>query len=237
MNNQIAKDLHLNDELLTSFQLIKMGFHEIQSLDLSNDFYHLPFQLLASGFERLMKCHICLGYLEKNKLYPDYKFLKKSGGKNGHDLVELKNTIINLYFQKNNISALIDDYEYLSKDKELNQLIFLLSQFGQYARYYNLDVVTSASKQSIDVTSLWSEYELKLIHAKSDLFNQLNDIQKNEKIYDNINKEIIIKLEKFSRAICRQFTLGNLGEKALQFSPVLFPFIKIMNSDLGKKKY
>ena len=237
MNDQIVKDLHLHDELLTSFQLIKIGFHELQLLDLANDFYHIPFQLLSSGFERLMKCHICLGYLEKKKAYPDYKYLKKSGGKNGHDLIELKNTIINFYFRKNNIPALIADYEYLSKDKELNQLIFLLSQFGQYSRYYNLDVVTSAAKQSIDVTSLWSEYELKLIHSKPDLFNQLNDINKSKEINDTVNKEIIIKSEKFSRAICRQFTLGNLGKKALQFSPVIFPLIKIMDSDLGKTKY
>ena len=58
MNENVIKDLHLYDELLTSFKLIEIGFGEFQNMDMENDFYHLPFQLLSSGFERLMKCHI-----------------------------------------------------------------------------------------------------------------------------------------------------------------------------------
>jgi hypothetical protein len=80
MKQKILKDLYLYDELQTSAKLIELGFGEFQNLDLGNDFYYLPFQLLSSGFERLMKCHICLGYYEQHNTYPNSKYLKSCGG-------------------------------------------------------------------------------------------------------------------------------------------------------------
>ena len=94
----ILKEFSMDDELRTSINLIELGFGEFQNLNMTNDFYYLPFQLLSSGFERLMKCHICLGYHEANNVYPDNKFLKQCGGGSGHDLLELKAKILNSYF-------------------------------------------------------------------------------------------------------------------------------------------
>ncbi len=82
MDKHKLKDIHLHNELLTSCKLIEIGFGELQNINLANDFYHLPHQLLSSGFERLMKCHICLGYYEKNNSYPKKHILKKYGGIN-----------------------------------------------------------------------------------------------------------------------------------------------------------
>ena len=87
MNKKVLKDISLDDELQTAIRLIELGFGEYQNLDSVNDFYYLPFQLLSSGFERLMKCHICLGHYENNNMYPNGKYLKECGGKNGHDLL------------------------------------------------------------------------------------------------------------------------------------------------------
>ncbi len=61
MNADTTKFLCLCEELKISRELIKAGFGGLQEIDMSNDFYHLPHQLLASGFERLMKCYISLG--------------------------------------------------------------------------------------------------------------------------------------------------------------------------------
>lgn len=63
MKEKILKDIYLVDELQTAVRLIELGLGEFQNLTLENDFYHFPFQLLSSGFERLMKCHICFGIL------------------------------------------------------------------------------------------------------------------------------------------------------------------------------
>jgi hypothetical protein len=237
MKQKIHKDLYLYEELLTSEKLIELGFGEFQSLTLGNDFYYLPFQLLSSGFERLMKCHICLGYLEQNNKYPDSRYLKKCGGRGGHDLLELRKTLLSVYFATHNIPALTEDIDFLSNDKDLDQLIYLLSEFGKYARYYNLDVVTSAAKPSINVKQLWEEYENNLVYSNPQLLKKLGDIELGKEVVDYINRQILIKLEKFARAICRQFTMGQLGKQALQYSGVLHPFILIKDDELGNRNY
>ncbi len=56
--NDIEKFMAIQDKLEASRQLIRAGFGELQEIDMANTFYHLPHQLLASGFERLMKCYI-----------------------------------------------------------------------------------------------------------------------------------------------------------------------------------
>jgi len=237
MDENQLKDLYLNDELNSSFKLIKLGFGEFQNLDLINDFYHLPFQLLSSGLERLMKCHICLGYFEKHGKYPEIKYLKKCGGRNGHDLIELKNTILSEYFNINGIPVLTLDNQFLKKNNELEQLIYLLSEFGKYARYYNLDIITSATKPSIDVQGLWKEYENKIVLNSPKLLKKLSNIELEREVHDFVTQSIIEKLELFVRAISRQFTLGKLGTKALQFSGIYYDFILLRDNEIGTIDY
>ena len=227
----------MDDELRTAIKPIELGFGEFQNLDLANNFYYLPFQLLSSGFERLMKCHICLGYYEANNTYPDNKYLRGCGGRNGHDLIELKNSILSSFFQVHNIPALHEDRDYLQNDNELEQLIHLLSEFGKYARYYNLDIITSEAKPSIDVRQQWEEYEANIITSNPQYSDRLGDIESAPEILEYAKREIIIKLEKFTRAISRQFTLGKLGKKADQFSPILFQFIMLNDINLGNRDY
>jgi hypothetical protein len=237
MNEQTLKDIHLYDELLTALKLIEIGFGEFQNLDLANDFYHLPFQLVSSGFERLMKCHICLGYHEKNHSYPSSKYLKNCGGRNGHDLGELKNNILKSYFSIKNVPVLKEDYDFLSNDNDMEKLICLLSEFGKYARYYNLDIVTSAAKPSIDVKSKWENYETSIVTSNPELLKKLENVECSKEVFAFIQREIIVKLEKFVRAISRQSTIGKLGDKAKQFSPVFYPFIMLRDEELGNRNY
>lgn len=237
MTEKILKDIYLYDELQTAFKLIELGFGEFQNLDIANNFYHLPFQLLSSGFERLMKCHICLGYYEIHDTYPDIDYLKRCGGKTGHDLIKLKNTIATSFFSTHNIPVLQEDLDLLKNDKDLEQLIDLLSEFGKYARYYNLDIVTSSAKPSIDVKLRWEDYENNLLTLNPKLLHELGNFETQDKIFYYTNRIILIKLEQFTRAICRQFTMGKLGKKALQFSSILFPFILLKDDELGNRNY
>lgn len=237
MNEQALKDIHLFDELLTAFKLIEIGFGEFQNLNSENDFYHLPFQLISSGFERLMKCHICMGYHEAKGSYPDSKYLKNCGKPGGHDLLELKNNILKFYSKTLSIPVLENDIDFLKNDKDLDKLINLLSEFGKYARYYNLDVVTSATKPSKDVKTEWEQYEVSIIQSNPELLRKLDDIELHKEINGYITREIIKKLEQFVRAITRQFTIGKLGEKAKQFSSTFFSFIKLRDEDLGNRDY
>lgn len=231
------KDLYINNELTTSFKLIKLGLGEFQNLDAINEFYHLPFQLLSSGLERLMKSFICLGYYEINNEYPDSVYLKKCAGRTGHDLNELKNKILSNYFRSNEIPALEADKRFLKKDPDLNQLIKLLSEFGKYARYHNLDIITSKSKPSIDIESLWRKYEDQIVISDPDLLKKLYDFELEKEVHLYVTQYIVSKLETFVRGISRQFTLGQLGQKARQLSLVYDEFTFLMDKDLGTIDY
>lgn len=239
MNSHIIQDLHLVDELTTSYKLIELGFGELQNIDAENDFYHLPFQLLASGLERLLKCHICLGYHEKHNDYPSSQFLKQCGGRGGHDLTELVQRVLADFFSTHNIPVLINDEKLLLTDTETQKLIKLLSEFGKYARYYNLDIVTAAAKPSDDVKQLWREYETQIVLARPDFVAKIHLLEYESEIRQYIQQTIIVKLEKFVRAISRQFTLGKLGQKALQFSPIYSYFITgmLLDDKLGTTDY
>jgi len=231
------RDICLYDELLTSFKLIRLGFGELQNINDGNDFYHLPFQLLSSGLERLMKCHICLGFHELHNAYPVGSYLRKCAGGTGHDLTDLKNKILSGYFNSKGIPALISDKNLLTGDSDLQKLVYLLSEFGKLARYYNLDIVTSAKKSSIDVKQLWQAYETNIILADSELSNKLGEVEYQKEIRTHVTQLVICKLERFVRALSRQFTLGRLGKKAQQFSSVYFDFIMLADSQIGTIDY
>lgn len=240
MTDDSLKDIYLNTELTTSIKLIRLGFGEFQNLGFDNDFYHLPFQLLSSGLERLMKCFICLGFHEINNKYPDDNFLKKSGGKNGHDLIELKRKILAEYFKKRNIEILKKDERFIKTDKDLNKIIHLLSEFGKYSRYHNLDVITSASKPSINVDNLWKEYETEVLLKKKSIFKKLlniSEVEDEKEAHSYVTQYIIKKLEKFIRALSRQLTIGQLGKKAQSFSTVYFDFILLNDDKIGTIDY
>ena len=112
MEDRVFRELMLSEELSTSVRLIELGLGEIQNLGGANNFHHLPFQLLSSGIERLLKCHICYGFLEQNERLPSFNELKNSGGRSGHDIQELLKEITQNYFEQP-VLALKDDYTYI----------------------------------------------------------------------------------------------------------------------------
>ncbi len=233
MITEAEKDIHLNIELETSVKLIKLGFGELQNLNAANDFYFLPFQLLSTGFERLMKCHVCLGFHNQCDNYPDSVYLKKLG----HDIIKIKSEIIDKYFNLYNIPVLQDDYDLLKNNEELNRLLSILSEFGKYSRYYNLNIVAGENNRTVDVIALWEKYQIDIVSSVQELKDKLYSIEATDEILNFVSRRIIIQLEMFTRALSRQFTLGKLGEKARQFSTVLYEFIVMKNDELGNNNY
>ena len=199
---------------------------------MSNDFYYLPFQLISSGFERLMKCYICLGHSEKYGEFPKPNLFKY---KLKHDLLKLKEYITENHFQENS-KALKEDLEFLKTDTDLETLIGLLSEFGQYARYYNLNVVTGEIEPGTNVKSSWEKYETHFA-IENGLLEDLLDFDKQSEVLNLIKRNIIEKLEKFTRALARQFTLGKLGSLAQQYSSIVYDFLMLNDSDLGNTDY
>lgn len=238
---ETVKKLHLLQELRNSIKLIKLGFGEIQKINMENDFYHLPLQILSSGIERFLKCYICLGFYEKNEQFPSFTELKSFAGNNGHGIIELKNEVIENYFllRHENDEFLKEDKSFIKDDIKLNTLLSLLSEFGKYSRYYNLDVVTSKRNPSIDVEQEWKDFETKLLKENQPIYKRFfsMDVKFSNEGYDYINSRIIALLERFMRGLARQFTFVNLGKLAKSFSGDIFFLLTIKDEDLGKNTY
>jgi len=228
--SETIRTMCLIDELETAHNLIVLGFEELQEIRMNNDFYHLPQLLLASGLERLMKCYFCLVYKAKNGQYPDTSFLKNLG----HDLQKLKQTLIDDYFPTNDIPILCDDLVYLREDPLLERIIHVLSEFGQKARYYNLDIVTGSRKPPIDPKREWEELE-KGLEDPTPYYDSIEALHRD--YYPQVNAKIIAKLERLFRAIAMQFALGNHGGKLKQMSPILIKSRNLRNDEFGTIDY
>ncbi len=230
-NKEIIKKLCLLKEFETSSKLIQLGLGELQNLDSGNDFYYLPFQLLSSGLERLMKCIICVGHFNLKGEFPKTSDIKT------HDLKLLSDQILKQYFKKDSPQALKEDFVFVFKNKSVKKLIFMLSEFGKLARYYNLDVVTGKDTSIIDVQSMWQEFETELFLNDKSLSKDFYDFEIQNENSRLVTSKIVILLEKLIRSLCRQLTLGNLGDNAKQYSTYYMDFITLSDSDLGNIDY
>jgi len=229
--SDLAKTICFQDELETALNLIKTGFCELQEMNSRYEGFHLPQQLIASGFERLFKCYFCLVYKARNGNYPDPGFLKKLG----HDLEKLKGILVDDYFSTNNRPQLCDDLEFLRNDSLLNSIIHILSEFGQKARYYNLDIITGSKSQSIDPQKEWEKLKTKFAEPNPD--TPFNYDAHEMDFLPRFNAEIISKLERMARAIAMQFTLGGHGEDLRQMSSTIAEFRNLRNEEFGTVDY
>jgi len=222
----------LIQELETARDLIKAGFGELQEIHLGNDFYHLPQQLLASGLERLLKCYFCLVYEARAGSFPDKAFLMSIG----HSLRDAKQKLIDEYFDANGRPLLIADLDFLHNDVLLDEIIGILSEFGKKARYYNLDVVVGSPNPPIDPSSEWERLETKIEDPGPYLTpNSMEALYRD--YYPRVNAKIVGMLERFVRAVCMQFTLGNHGGRLKQLSPSVFDFIMLKDEAFGTADY
>ena len=226
------KDLCLHDELDSAYKLIVAGFGNLQEIDMGNDFYHLPHQLLASGLERLLKCYICLVYEARHGSYPNTQTIKTLG----HDLVKLSESISQDFFATNGIQPLKDDHLFLTSDKLLKSILHILSEFGKFARYYNLDIVTGSTNTPIDPRNEWEILENQIEDVTPYLTEDAREALIRD-YYPRVHRQIIAKLERFIRAISMQFTLGKHGGKLLQYSSQLSSFRNLLDEDLGMTDY
>lgn len=227
------KYIALLEEFETANKLIKLGFGELQGINLDNDFYFLPFQLLSQGFERFMKAYICTGYYSVHNSLPNFLYLKKLG----HDLEKLLTEIKINYYNNYPPNQFLKDRNFLNDNKDLQELLFILSEFGKLARYYNFDLITDNSNISINPKELWLNFEDKLIFSKGILEKLVNPDTERE-VYQEVTNYIIIILEKFISSLSRQIIFNALGELGQQLTiGSFYDYGLLYEEDFGKTDY
>lgn len=229
----LKKFLSISDELDASCELIKAGFGALQEIDMANTFYHLPHQLLASGFERLMKCYILLVHAGSRGSYPNTVFLKSVG----HDLNELLQLVCKDYYGGKNRPLIKEEFDYLTTDRILHECMRILSLFGMKGRYYNLDVVTDeADPCLINPTEEWQDLESEIEDPGPYLSDQ-------EALYRDyfprVHRTMIAKMERLVRAVALQFTLGDHADPDRHLAQLWSTFgdFRHLDTELGTTDY
>ncbi len=206
MSTDFEKFVCLLDELETSHKLIEAGFGSLQEIDMGNDFYHLPHQLIASGFERLMKCYISLVYEDLNGSYPDMAYMRSLG----HDLEDLLQKICADFYGGKTRPLVQQEFDFITTDPTLQECIRVLSLFGRFGRYYNLDIVAGSPHSPVDPKSEWEAIE----SAIEDVTPFLGDMESlHRDYYPRVHSKLIAKMERLARAIAFQFTIGDHADK------------------------
>ena len=82
----------------------------------------------------------------------------------------------------------------------------------------------------------WNRIESTILQTRKDLLQKMNNNDLGN-VYEEINRELIIVLEKFARALTRLFTLADFGSFAKQVSPLVYDYLMLMDKELGQKKY
>ena len=229
----VLKFLCLLEALETSHELIKSGFGHLQEIDMTNTFYHLPHQLIASGLERLMECYISLVYDGQHGSYPDKKCMLSLG----HNLEDLLERICADFYGGNARPFVQSEFDFITTDRVLQECIRILSLFGKKGRYYNLDVVTGAVETPIDPKEEWRELESRV----EDATPFLNDPEALHRDYfPRVHSGLIAKMERLVRAIAMQFTIGDHADQSgrlSQMSVVYTHFRNLRDEQLGTIDY
>ena len=237
MSDNLQRKFALDQELFDSVRLIKAGLGQVQCISMGNDFYHLPLLTLASGFERFMKVTLCFRIIDKTGDFPKTNDIP--AGRKGHDLILLLEKIRDECFLQdylNNVPVAPSDLDYLQSE-ELTSFLTILSNFGQSARYYNLDLIIGRNPSTQDPEHEWQNLETKITMSRPKLFNELRSTPSSEKLYEEINTEIVIRLERFARAISRLYTIGRIGKEAKMHLGKIKDFLHLVDENLGKNKY
>jgi hypothetical protein len=142
--------------------LIAQGLTSLRSANVNKKGdYYAAFFGLSIGLERLLKVIIILDYMARNDLRaPTGLMVKKSGGRSGHDLLELlKNTcLITTKAAAHPLASLVpSSLEY--------EIIKHLSDFGESCgRYANLEALASGHAQ-LDPLCEWKTIVVKILET------------------------------------------------------------------------
>ena len=227
MTDRVNQELALTDELKMSATLIKQGFGELQEMQFENVFYYVPHQLLASGFERVMKCYLILMHELNHGEFPDLKRLKYYG----HDLCSLKDKVLEVCEIIKDTPLLKEDYSFVKNDNLLQDALDILSEFGKHARYYNLNVVTGCEQDPISPDSEWEGLQSSLVDFAYD------EMEQSLEFASKANCIIIAKLERFTRFLSRLFVC-DIKDNDFKFYSVSFNVCRgMMDDDFGTTDY
>jgi len=233
--NEVYRNISVVFEIERAVKYLRLGLAEIQKISPANDFYDPVFIYLSGGLERLFKTMLCLDFKEQNDRLPNTNEIWNNT--NGHDIEFLKSKIEKICVPISGTFAKMD-FEIIANDNFINSVCKVLSEFGSKSRYFNLDAILGV-EQNFDSQKAWESLETgisKEIYGEK-FFKLLSKPHNIDMIYNASNKEFVIRLELFFRALTRQFVFGNFYSDSKTFWFKIDEFCYIDDNQLGKTDY
>lgn len=135
------------------------------------------------------------------------------------------------------VPAANTDIMFLRSDAKLSAILKILSDFGQSARYYNLNVVMDEKDPGPSPDQEWQALEMEVLKEDPSGMRRLKIPAERKSIYRQINTGLTIECEKLARALARLFTIGDLGRQGRRISTYTHHFLFLQDEQLGKNDY
>jgi len=227
------QQISILQELELSIETIKSALSIIQKIEHKKTPSFLIFLLLSTGIERLFKLIIGMRLLSDGQQFPTEDELKR---KYGHDLTKLKRKLILLCFSgPSSVPITKEDKSFLENDVLLNELLLHLSEFALKDRYVYMNKIANEKSTGKWLSHRWEEIESKIVPQEQAIEMVLNN--KENEYKGIISLHLVITVERLLGAVCRAVTLGKMDSDSNIAATLLYNFLFLKESDLGKRKY
>lgn len=236
LGKELGKVVAVTEEVEASFGFIQAGLVNLKSTKFAGANNHVTLQMLAAGFERLLKILILLKHKHINGEFPELVMARKyfSTYRGGHGIEQLLDDLLHYADTvplMQQVPMVADDMVYLKGDVQFKSLLGILTEFAIAQRYFYIDtIVLENYNPAINPFELFSDfiYDFNVGHDTSGLSYEQED--------ERAIKEAIICIEKGVRAISRFFTHG-LDSLGRQYYGNFSRFILLKEENLGELEY
>lgn len=234
--DDVQRRVALLEELRISVYLLQGGLRGVQEIGPANDSYLIPFILLTSGLERLIKVVVCYDVMNREDRFPTRNDVRPFG----HDLERLIEWVAHHPWPDEYLKrpAATDDISYLKHDSRLKEIVHALQLFAdaRVGRYHNLEVVFGNDPGDAPEQA-WANLEMDVVKEEAGWAVRAADSEWLDEAYARIGEELVRCLERMVRAIVRLFTLDALGAEAKKATGLIQEFLFLLDEDLGRRGY
>ena len=214
----------------TATFLVIEGLISLRALSAANDFRHLPLQLLAQGFERVLKLAYSLGRLHLRHDPPTKSEMRSH---NVRKFLDMTLEVARDGGFPDGRPAAREDEGFLREDGRFLRLMDLLTDFGAAGRYYDLDAFLDAdfAQATEPPIAAFEEIESAILDAHPEWLERMGSAQFSD-FYPVLYGDLIESFQRGARAIARLFAWGFLGPAAKQMSGPMFTFLTKNDDEL-----
>jgi hypothetical protein len=190
-------------------------------------------QLLASGFERILKILLLLIQKHLNGAFPDTSrktnFFSVYG--DGHGIDQFLDALLKYSVEVKGMQENIMVAEgllFLNSNEQFAKFILIITEFAKHGRYYYIDTIVKAKHEGINPFDMFDDF-LDSFYLESE-----------ERTFEQEDELAIIEaiscIEKGASSIARFFTHG-LGELGKSFYSDFAGYLLLKDENLGKLEY